>query len=597
MKRHLRFLLTLSLLAVSITVTAQVTIKVEELSKPEKLLPLRKVEPQGNTLSFNVDADSLVLWYGTHPFFYGMYEAYAEHRPFVLSPDMVWMLISQGFSHHINANPEKYRDRMVDFQGKMSLVVESDKPLDEAEWERLIPAFAEEIKRNTKGTVAEIIIADFSTTTSYEQIASEITLMETTKAYFEYVVVYAACGIPEVTLLGTTEDWQKVYDKAMQLRTFDLVWWIDELKPILKQFIKASEGNADTKFWRNMFKWHTPKEYGAPNIIDGWIVKFFPYDKDGKRFDLKTLTRDSNLPDEMSEADVRFVELYPDGSRMETMIELYGGFVGLEQNPENYALTPKIGWKVMKKDDTSTIERMKRNMEFIGLELRVKEVPDVLRKLDSIPSLTLYFKEGVHFPDWMKDAKIKHLHVAGEISKEEQKKLLDWYPSSTLRLNDVLYVRRGGKTDVHIFNHKVGSALDGIDSIGVLRIDNQKTRPFRRLVSYNDEWVTVKDVKIPDDVTKHIDTIILKNKASRRMKQLQKQFPNTVILYDYVVRYGEQWMGTDSQSTYGLFLGRNGRTENYGGNAKDNSVDAEKLMENLPPRQPMPQLLEEKRKQ
>ena len=595
MKRHLRFLLTLSLLAISIAVSAQVTIKVEELSKPEKLLPLWKVEPKGNTLSINVDADSLVLWYGAHPFFYGMYEAYADHRPFVLSPDMVWMLISQGFSHHINANPEKYRDRMVDFQGKKSLVVESDKPLDEAEWERLIPKFAEEIKKNTKGTVAETIIADFSTTTSYEQIASEITLMETTKAYFEFVVMYAACGIPEVTLLGTTEDWQKVYDKTLQLRSFDLDWWIDELKPILKQFIKASEGHADTKFWRNMFKWHTQKEYGAPNVIDGWIVKFFPYDKDGKRFDLKTLTRDSNLPDEMAEADVRFVELYPDGSSTETMIELYGGFVGLEQNPENYALTPKIGWKVVKKNDTSTIKSMKKNMEF-GLKLRVKEVPEALGKLDSIPSLTLYFKEGVRFPEWMKDVKIDYLCVFGEISKEEQKKLLDWYPSSMLRLNDVMYDRRGDKTNVHVFNYKVGSALYGIDSIGVLRIDNQKTRPFRRLVSYSDEWVTVKDVKIPDDVTKHVDTIILKNKAPRRMKQLQNQFPNTVILYDYEVRFGEQWMGTDSQSTYGLFLGRNGRTGTNIGNAKGNSVDTEKLMENLPPRQPVPQLLEEKRK-
>ena len=594
MKRHLRFLLTLSLLAISIAVLAQVTIKVEELSKPEKLLPLWKVEPNGNTLSFNVDADSLVLC-GAHPFFYGMYEAYASHRPFVLSPDMVWMLISQGFSHHINANPEKYRDRMVDFQGKKSLVVESDKPLEEAEWERLIPKFAKEIKKNTKGTIAETIIADFSTTTSYEQIASEITLMETTKAYFEFVVMYAACGIPEVTLLGTTEDWQKVYDKTMQLRSFDLDWWIDELAPILKQFIKSSKGYADTKFWRNMFKWHTQKEYGAPNIIDGWIVKFFPYDKDGKRFDLKTLTRDSSLPDEMAEVDVRFVEIYEDGSSAETMIELYGGFVGLEQNPENYALTPKIGWKVMKKDDTSTIEKMKDYMKY-GLELKVKEVPEVLGKLGGIPSLTLYFKDSVRFPEWMKDVKIDHLRVVGEISKEERKKLLEWYSSSTLRLNDVLYDRRGGKTDVHILNHKVGSALDGVDLIGVLRIDNQKTRPFRRLFSHNDEWVTVKDVKIPDDVTKHVDTIILKNKAPRRMKQLQNQFPNTVILYDYEVRFGEQWMGTDSQSTYGLFLGRNGRTVNYGGNAKGNTVDTEKLMENLPPRQPVPQLLEEKRK-
>jgi hypothetical protein len=383
-----------------------------------------------------------------------------------------------------------------------------------------------------------------------------------------------------------------VYDKAMQLRSFDLDWWIDELAPILKQFIKAPIGDADTKFWRNMFKWHTQKEYGAPNIIDGWIVKFFPYDKDGKRFDLKTLTRDSSLPDEMAEVDVRFVEIYPDGSSAETMIELYGGFVGLEQNPENFALTPKIGWKVMKKDDTSTIERMKGLMEF-GLELKVKEVPEVLGKLGSIPSLTLYFKDGVRFPEWMKEVKINHLYVRGEISKEERKKLLEWYPSSTLRLNDVLYERRGSKTYVRVFNINVGTALDGIDSIAVLRIDNHKTRPSIWRLSYEDVRVTALDVKIPANVTKHIDTIILENKLPRRMRQLQKQFPNTVILYDYVVSFGKQGMEMGPQSTFGMSLYPYRRHHQK---PKDNTVNVEKLMENLPPRQPMPQLLEEKRK-
>ena len=592
MKRHLRFLLTLSLLALSVTVSAQVTIKVEELSKPEKLLPLWKVEPNGNTLSVNVDADSLVLYYGMHPFFYGMYDAYAEHRPFVLSPDMVWMLISQGFSHHINANPERYRDRMVDFQGKLSLAVESDKPLEEARWDELIPQFAEEIKKNTKGTIAETIIADFSTTTSYEQIASEITLMETTKAYFDFVVIYAACGIPEITLLGTTEDWQKVYDKTMQLRSFDLAWWVDELKPILKQFVKASEGDVDTKFWRNMFKWHTQKEYGAPNIIDGWIVKFYPYDKDGKRFDLKTLTRNSNLPDEMAEADVRFVEIFPDGSSAETMIELYGGFVGLEQNPENYALTPKIGWKVVKNDDTPMVERMKKNMEF-GLILKVKEVPEILRKMDSIPFLKLYFKEGIRFPEWMKDVKIDHLSVFGEISKEERKRLLERCPSSTIRVNNVIYDRRGKKINVHCIDNEIGSALDGVDSIGTLKIDNSKRVYYNRIAEYKpDEWVKVTNVKLPADVTKNIDTLILENKLPRmQMKQLKKQLPNTVILYHYEVSFGEQYMAQGPQSTFSLLKNKYSRQK-----PKDISVDSEKLMENLPSRQPVPQLLEEKRK-
>ena len=31
-------------------------------------------------------------------------KAFAEHRPIVLSPDMVWMMIGQGFSHYVNEN-------------------------------------------------------------------------------------------------------------------------------------------------------------------------------------------------------------------------------------------------------------------------------------------------------------------------------------------------------------------------------------------------------------------------------------------------------------------------------------------------------------
>ena len=520
MKRLLCFLFTLQMLAVSVVASAQVTIKIEELSRPDALLPVRKVDKDVNTLSVNVDADRLVLQYGNHPFFYGMYEAYASHRPFVLSPDMIWLLISQGFSHHINADPEKYRDRMVDFQDKMSLVVVSENPLDKAQWDVLIPQFAEEIKENTKGTIAETMIADFSTTTQYEQIASEITLMETTKAYFEFVVVYIACGIPEVTLLGTTEDWQKVYDKAMQLRSFDLAWWIDELKPILKQFIKASEGNADIKFWRNMFKWHTQKEYGTTNVIDGWIVKFFPYDNYGKRFDLKTLTRDSSLPDEMAQADVRFIEINPDGTKVETMVELRGGFMGLEQNATNYALTPKIGWVVRKKVDVdrAVIAKMERSLRNEGeLCLKVKEIPTALSKLDTISDLELQFSGRVHFPDWMKDKKIGELWVYGDISPEERAKLLQWYPMTKLHINQVEYIRKNGELEIRTYENDVDDALDGVDSVGLLWIDNHGL-----------------DVKIPKSATKRIGKIIIDCEPSRMcVKALRRQFPDTEIEFYY----------------------------------------------------------------
>ena len=524
--KEFKLIILMLTMAISGVVSAQVTIKIEELSKPESLLRVKKVSMGESMLSMNVDADSLAYFDDKNPFFYGMYDAYADHRPFVLSPDMIWLLISQGFSHHINANPEKYRDRMVDFSGKLSLVIESDRPLDSAKWDVLIPQFAEEIKKNTKGTIAEAIIADFSTTTNYELIASEITLMEVTKPFFEFVAIYIACGIPEVTLLGTVEDWQKIYDRAMQLRSYDLDWWIDELEPILKQFIEASKGNADVRFWRNMFKWHTQKEYGAPNIIDGWIVKFYPYDKDGKRFDLKTLTIQSNLPEERAEADVRFIEIDENGFSTETMIELHGGFMGLEQNPETFALTPKIGWEVMKKidEDSTNLARMNEQLRRGGrIALRVKEIPEVLSKIDTIRVAELQFKDTVYFPEWMKDKQIERLWVYGEISTEERLKLLSWYPSAwMITVNDANYSWEDGVLDVSV-RANIGSALDGIDTIGTLYINNKERKGF---------YLTGKtlDVIIPENVTTQLETISLSAKPSRKnMKALQKQFPNTII--------------------------------------------------------------------
>ena len=40
--------------------------------------------------------------YGQHPFFKGMIDAFADHRPVVLTPDVIWFLICQGFAHYVN---------------------------------------------------------------------------------------------------------------------------------------------------------------------------------------------------------------------------------------------------------------------------------------------------------------------------------------------------------------------------------------------------------------------------------------------------------------------------------------------------------------
>ena len=280
-----------------------ITFKVEKLSKPEELLHLHspneiyenlilsdmdiepyEIEEKNIKVPYHIIAksespDSLVS-FGPNSFFNGMYQAYADHRPFVLSPDIIWLLISQGFARHINANQESMRNELVDFSGKLSLIVREDKKLEDPtlSWEKIFPQFTEQISQYAGKHLTELLTCNFSTTTSLEKVASEITIMEAVKPYFEFIIIRIVCGIPEITLEGTPEDWEKLLHKARGLKEYKLDWWISELEPLLEEFVKASKGEVNKDFWRNMFKYHSQKRYGAPNIIDGWIVKFFPYD-------------------------------------------------------------------------------------------------------------------------------------------------------------------------------------------------------------------------------------------------------------------------------------------------------------------------------
>lgn len=53
-------------------------------------------------------------------------KAWCQHRPVVLTPDAIWLIICQQFSHIVNENPEKYRGVLVNHEGKKELKVKSN---------------------------------------------------------------------------------------------------------------------------------------------------------------------------------------------------------------------------------------------------------------------------------------------------------------------------------------------------------------------------------------------------------------------------------------------------------------------------------------
>ncbi len=77
---------------------------------------------------------------------------FAEHRPLILSPDMIWLVINQSLANHIDSNAEKFRKKIVWHKGKHSLTVESPTEIlcQDTDWLSIIEDFHHQISSNTK---------------------------------------------------------------------------------------------------------------------------------------------------------------------------------------------------------------------------------------------------------------------------------------------------------------------------------------------------------------------------------------------------------------------------------------------------------------
>ena len=392
------------------------------------------------TTSFSNEKN--LIYQGKDAFYKTLVDAYANHQSVTLSPDMVWLVISQGFARYVNAHAEELRPKLVNHEGKMDLVIETDKDLmtEEIDWPILINDFASQIDKHTKDNIAKTIVSDFSTTGSVERVASQITLMESVKSYFEYIVEYIACGIPSITLDGSVEDWKRVREKTMQLKKYGLEKWIDSLDPILKEFILAADGKPNQIFWKSMIKKQSVDRlagggclFEMPTELDGWLLKLFP-DENGVT--LEEISHTKDMPTEYVRVSFYYQVINPDDGTIisRTPMELWAGFVGAKIDNENNMVTPMIGWFVSEtKGDNDMLNMFSKMDEDDGISLRIQEVPEVLSHLNHIKSLTLQFTGKVVLPEWMDKMTIDRFYIRGYITKSEEEAIKKRFPNIIIR--------------------------------------------------------------------------------------------------------------------------------------------------------------------
>ena len=412
---------------------------------PQELHQVRKTSFEGERLCY----------LGDDNFFKCMVQAYADHRPLVLSPDMVWLIISQGFSRYVNAHSEEMRDLLVFHDGKMELVVNSNNDVlsPRGDWQLLLNDFSDCIAKNTKGELADLMTADFTTTGITERIASQISLMEVVKKYFDYTNIAAGCGIPSIELKGSPDDWQKVLEKVRCLKKYRLEKWSDDLVAILKEFVEASKGKPNKKFWQSIVKKKRVDELVSAKgclpdpkkttYLDGWFLKFFP---NGLGETPDKVIWDTDMPQEMVRVSFNHVLTHPDtGMPLDTIpMQLWAGFVGVEEDANTHALMPKIGWLARIADEEADeVARLKEENKHTTLYFSIKkdqEVPIALSKMDHIRSLRLDFWDNpVVIPEWLDKIKIDKFSILGKLTEEEEAQLRQRFPKAEIERFENLF--------------------------------------------------------------------------------------------------------------------------------------------------------------
>jgi hypothetical protein len=338
----------------------------ENISPPKKLFQTKTLNEIASQYSKKIYASSFknyenkkLIYFGEHTIFEGFYQAYVNHCPIVLSPDIFWNLIIQGFTRHVLANSDKLKDKFVNFEGKKEINIDNSnyptiEDIPQKKWEQDIKTYIEKITDYVGKEFINLIKPDFSTTNELIAQVGQINIMSCMKNFFSYTSAYGGCGYPKITLEGKVEDYLKLKDKTMKLKKYDLDFWIDEIIPILDNIIETRKGNVDKEFWKKFYynvegsiSGSDPNEVIKVKNIKGWICKFVPYDTTKeRRYSLESLPFKGPfmaLPKDILSSPIVMKNII---TGKDTELVCRAGFMGMEQDEKTYEMKPFFGWYI-----------------------------------------------------------------------------------------------------------------------------------------------------------------------------------------------------------------------------------------------------------
>ncbi|MFC1638657.1 DUF4419 domain-containing protein [Patescibacteria group bacterium] len=213
----------------------------------------------------------------TSLFFQAVHKCFRDHHPLALRPEVLMHIIVNEVATTVNLHPDDYRHLFTTAEEGKTRIDTGVSPWDDNGWRDNLDEYGEKLREAVPAGIMEHLLPEFSTHTPESRAASMVAFMDAAKEFYDYHS-HTRCGIPEIRLLGTVEDYYMLLHAAQSLsERFEkhLGEYFRHLLPVLKTIATQAAGDEpDDGFWKSIYKHYSGS---GTDTLNGWITTFVNY--------------------------------------------------------------------------------------------------------------------------------------------------------------------------------------------------------------------------------------------------------------------------------------------------------------------------------
>ncbi len=284
------------------------------------------------------------------------HNAFEKHANLSISPEVFWYAIVHEVAILVKSKPGTYGHLFTKNPSEVVMLTVRDDNLvygsDSNDWGETISKFEGLLRQNMENEIVDLFLPQFSTSSEESDIATLVSFMDTVSKYYKFSVL-TLCGIPNVQINGTLQDWQLLVKSTEKVSGLfpELYGYFEDLIPVLKNITATlSETEIDLKFWKSIYKVNSQS---GGDRASGWLTALSAYTVNPEtklfqlkpKFDWKSINEsDSGFKIEHFPAHFSTVPFIWDYLGNKINMKFFAGIIGVGYIDK--FLTPQLGFGV-----------------------------------------------------------------------------------------------------------------------------------------------------------------------------------------------------------------------------------------------------------